>query len=175
MWSSATSRARGDDHFFVAEGCNQKMAFECHRTEPGHHRSGGTSGIFCVPSLGSPPAFANDEAELFDCLTPDACPASLEERARRRAATNWTCSMETIAATQRPTSGLSVVGSQMLLSAQGRAELHVQPGVKGGVAFSLVGCGRSGVLACVPAHRTVVTASATYDNTDDRVCLWARD
>jgi hypothetical protein len=113
--------------------------------------------------------------ELFDCLTTDACPAAWEDRAKRRASIRWLCPTSSIVAAERPTAGLYVPGSRMAINPQGRAEYHATPGVKGDAAFVLMGCARRGIIACIPAHRSVVTATQTFDDLYDHLCLWARD
>jgi hypothetical protein len=113
--------------------------------------------------------------ELFDCLRPGQCPTSWEERAKRRASSKWACPAEQILASPRPTKGLQAPGSQMVFKADGRAEYHASPGVKGDAAFELSGCDHRGIIACIPAHRSVSTPHQSYDNVDDHVCLWAKD
>ncbi len=113
--------------------------------------------------------------ELFDCLTTDACPATWEGRAKRRASLRWLCPVESIVATERPTAGLYVSGSRRVVNPQGRAEYHATPGVKGDAAFVLMGCAHRGVIACIPAHRSVVTPTRTLDDLYDHLCLWTRE
>jgi hypothetical protein len=116
----------------------------------------------------------DDTPELFDCIRPKQCSSNLEERAKTRARKTWKCETE-ITSEDRPTKGLSVNGSTLVINGDGTAELHVKPGVTGGKAFTLSGCGHTGIIACIPAHRTVKTADVTYDKVDDRVCLWAQE
>jgi hypothetical protein len=109
---------------------------------------------------------------MFDCLGPDACPASMEERARHRAAVAFGCKPEDIQTKARVTRGLAVNSSKMVFTGKGTAQIHVN-GPKPGEAFYVSGCGQKGLLACVWANRSVHTSEATYENTEDRLCLWA--
>jgi hypothetical protein len=116
-------------------------------------------------------ADSSNAAELFDCLGPSVCP-DLEARAKRRAAAAFGCALEDIQTKERPTRGLAVNLPTMLINAQGKVELHVQA-PRPGNAFYVRGCGQEGLLACVWANRSVRTADVSYENTEDRVCLWA--
>ena len=113
--------------------------------------------------------------ELFDCLRPGQCPTSWEARAKRRASIKWTCPTERITASPRPTKGLQAPGSQTVFKAEGRAEYHAEAGVKGDAAFDLSGCDHRGIIACIPAHRSVSTPHQSYDNVDDHLCIWAKE
>jgi len=117
----------------------------------------------------------DDTPELFDCIKPKQCSSDVEARAKKRAADAWKCDAGDITADDHPTKGLSVNGSQMVITGDGTAEIHVKPGVEGGKAFALSGCGKQGIIACIPAHRIVKTADVTFDKVGDRVCLWARE
>jgi hypothetical protein len=117
---------------------------------------------------------SDNTAELYDCLGPSACPASLAERAKRRAAASFGCTPEEITATERHHLAVGVKAPSMLFSARGTVQLHLDFAKKGD-AFDVSGCGQKGLLACVWANRSVQTSSASYQNTDDRVCLWASE
>jgi hypothetical protein len=124
------------------------------------------------PPPNAPWESRDDADELFDCLGPDTCPANLEDRARHRAAASFGCQDEQIVTKARPASGLVVHGSTMIFGGGQMVEVHAQA-AEGGDAFEVSGCGWFGVLDCVHANRTVRNSRQTYENTADRVCLWA--
>ena len=165
--------------YFAVEGCEHTARYRCNDTFARSLDSAmcGEDPAVMLAALQkqlAPFEFDNSD-ELFDCLTPGGCSRAFEQRARTRAASAFKCAADAITTHERATHGLSVVGGTMMFTPRGRAELHVQPGVKGDAAFDVEGCGKKGILACVPAHRVVVTSAGTYDNADDHVCVWARE
>jgi len=136
-----------------------------------------------TPSAPAPPPVArtiqphpwgsqsDNTAELYSCLGPDACPGTLEDRARSRAAAAFACAPEEVTMAARPTRGLGVHAPQMVFGKEGQVQVQVQ--TRAGEAFTVAGCGQQGILACVWANRSVHTSTTTYENTEDRLCLWA--
>jgi hypothetical protein len=130
-----------------------------------------------TPLARKPPATrwnadSDNTAELYDCIAPSACPASLEDRAKRRAAQAFGCSVDAIEAKARRTKGLAINPPKMIFNQKGTMQLHVNA-PRPGDAFYVSGCGQKALLACVWANRSVHTPEVTYENTEDRVCLWA--
>jgi hypothetical protein len=171
---AAVERAEAAWSFFRAEGCGTRERYRCNedfaRAFAGRGEAKSRHAL-CMRDI-APPATPDDVDALFDCIPGgDACPAEPEGLARRRAAAAFPCSPDAITMRERPSAGLSVRGSQMVISARGHAEIQVQPNTKG-TAYEVEGCSRKGIVACVPAHRLVVTATTTHDATET-VCLWA--
>jgi hypothetical protein len=50
------------------------------------------------------------------------------------------------------------------------ASIILRPGTAS--FFQVAGCNQWGLIACATANRSVRTATMTYENTEDRVCLW---
>jgi hypothetical protein len=154
----------------------------CAATEPpSYPRETRTPALVSAPPVfvAAPPpppppktfsANSDNVPELFDCLGAQVC-GTLEQRARRRAAAAFKCPADQIETKERSTHDLSVKGSLMVWNPLGHAEFHVAP--KPGKAFYVRGCEQRGLLACVSVNRSVRTADKTYENTDDRICLWA--
>jgi hypothetical protein len=94
------------------------------------------------------------------------------ERARRRAAIAFKCSADQISTTARPAQGLSYQPTMMQFTSQGNVQIAVKSS-KPADAFDVSGCGQKGILVCVWANRSVRTPDTTYENTADRLCLWA--
>src|ERR1700679_1046291 len=69
---------------------------------------------------------SDNTPELYSCLGAEACPGTLEDRARSRAAAAFACPPEEITMAARPTRGLGVHAPQMLFGKEGQVQVQVQ-------------------------------------------------
>jgi hypothetical protein len=113
---------------------------------------------------------SGDFDELIACVKPKSCPAGDEARVRQKAGKSFACPTDQVDAWQMSLELDGFGGSRQMFTGEGTASIIVQP--KGAKAFEVHGCGHRGVVVCVQAHRTVHTGDASYQNTNDRLCLW---
>jgi hypothetical protein len=135
-------------------------------------------------------------AEATACMGPERCPDSDVERVRQKAAAAFDCPVDDVEverrqdvrreaaqAAYRPeafymTVAIPDYGQQLSFTrsltlaglAMGDASVILR--TETASFLQVAGCGRWGLLTCARANRTVHTPTMTYENTEDRVCLW---
>jgi hypothetical protein len=128
-----------------------------------------------------------DWSELTACTKTDRCPATDEGNALRKATASFACATDIAAEVPlAPNDGtnfgeqISLAGtkyrfavpdSESIEAAWGSVHVAVKPG--DAKAFLVAGCHRWGVVACVTGNRSLRTVDTTYENTSDRLCVWA--
>jgi hypothetical protein len=134
--------------------------------------------------------------ELTDCLSPRVCPLSDLDRVREKAASAFGCPVDHVDAARRRDARREKTRDAMrpdgrfmavslpehdkqlsfytTLSMMGLAQGDASVILRAETAsfFQVAGCDRWGLVACATANRSVRSATTTYENTEDRVCLW---
>ena len=135
-------------------------------------------------------------SEITECLGPRACPPSDRERVRQKAAAAFGCPggqvdvarrddtrREKTRDRYRPDTRFLAVSlpeyDKQLSFWRSFPAIGFGPGdasviVRDETAmfYQVAGCDQWGLVACAVANRSVRTATTTYENTEDRVCLW---
>ncbi len=129
--------------------------------------------------------------DLKDCTQPGSCPKTDEGKARRKAERAFACASQDVDAALRKdavvdnraqyeerfslpesdhTFGIWTGGT--IPSGDGEVSLFARRATAS--VFQVVGCNRWGIVVCVTGNRTIRTPDTTYENTEDRVCVWGR-